>query len=114
VALAAKMIRHLRERDPYCVHCGIDQDLIPHHRRNRQMGGSKLLDRYDNLLMICSGYNSQMESNARVARESREFGHKLGQWDGFESPVFDSIRVTWFVLDKSGNKTQCDPPIYLI
>jgi len=78
------------------------------------MGGSKLLDRYDNLLMICSGYNSQMESNARVARESREFGHKLGQWDEFDSPVFDCIKVTWFVINDLGDKTECNPPSYLI
>jgi len=28
--------------------------------------------------------------------------------------VFDQINVTWFMLDKTGNKTECDPPSYLI
>jgi hypothetical protein len=114
VALTRKMIIHLRERDPYCLHCGDDLHLVPHHRRNRGMGGSKSLDRYDNLLMICAAYNGLMESDAKVAEEARDLGHKLGQWQGFDNPVFDSITKEWFVLDKAGNKTPGSPPMYLI
>jgi len=33
----------LEKRDPYCVHCGETTDLVIHHRKNRGMGGSKVL-----------------------------------------------------------------------
>jgi hypothetical protein len=41
MAVTRKMSLQLRERDPYCVHCGGDDVLQVHHRRNRGMGGSK-------------------------------------------------------------------------
>ena len=112
--MKASELRKIRERDTYCVHCGTEDNLQIHHRRNRQMGGSKLLDRLDNLLRVCAELNYAMEANPNIAANARDMGWKLRQWDGFESPVFDSVQVKWFVLDQQGNKTQCDPPAYLI
>ena len=104
------MLRRLRKRDPYCLHCGDTETLVPHHRRNRQMGGSKLLDRLDNLMMICSYYNGAMESNAVVAENARTYGHKLSSWDDFDTPVFDECTGEWYRLDIQGGKSLADSP----
>jgi hypothetical protein len=41
------------------------------------MGGSKLLDTPDNLMMVCSAYNMAMESSAVIAAQARAWNHKL-------------------------------------
>jgi hypothetical protein len=104
------MLRRLRKRDPYCLHCGDTETLVPHHRRNRQMGGSKLLDRLDNLMMICSYYNGAMESNGVVAENARRYGHKLTSWQDFDAPVFDECTGEWYRLDIQGGKSLADSP----
>ena len=106
MAITQKMVQKLRERDPYCLHCGENVQLQMHHRRNRAMGGSKLLDRYDNLLRVCAALNYAMESDAEVAQEALENGWKLKSWDDFSKPVFDKMAHTWWHLDKDGNKTE--------
>jgi hypothetical protein len=109
-----KTITTLRKRDPYCWHCGTTDGLAPHHRRNRQMGGSKLLDGLDNLMMVCSVYNGLMESDAAVASAARDYGHKLNSWSDFATPVFDLTNQTWYRLDNKGNKEPVEAPNYLI
>lgn len=104
----------VRQRDSHCPHCGESENLVVHHRRNRQMGGSKILDRPDNLLMICAAWNVEIESNADAANQARDWGHKLNSWDGFDTPVFDKPQCVWFQLDQFGGKQSCDPPLYLI
>lgn len=101
-------MRKLRARDLHCWHCGIDQGLVPHHRRNRQMGGSKLLDGLDNLLLVCSQYNGAMESDPEVAAQARQDGHKLGSWESFARAVFDYADGCWYELDTSGQKRKVD------
>jgi hypothetical protein len=108
------ILRRLRQRDRYCWHCGSDEDLVPHHRRNRGMGGSKLLDRLDNLIMVCGLYNGAMESDSAVAMLARDLGHKLSSWQTFDSPVFDKVARLWFVLTSDGRKEITEPPQYLI
>jgi hypothetical protein len=114
MAITQKQARLLRERDPYCVHCGVDTDLVWHHRKNRQAGGSKLLDRLDNIIMVCSLYNGLMESDADVANQAREYGHKLRSWDDFSTPLLDTITGTWYLVDEKGNKGETEPPSFLI
>lgn len=114
MALTQKQIKTLWERDAYCLHCGADSGLQVHHRRNRQMGGSKLLDRFDNLLRVCPWLNYAMESDAVVAQDARDNGWKLGQWDGFDTPVYDKMQGTWFLLDDKGNKFPTTPPMFLV
>lgn len=109
----AGMKRTLQKRDPYCIHCGEDVDLVIHHRKNRGMGGSKELDRLSNLMRVCSWYNSFMESSATSAEMARENGHKLRQWDDFSEPVKDETTGIWYVLDDKGNKTETDEPFSL-
>ena len=96
----------LKARDPYCWHCGQDWDLVIHHRKNRQMGGSSLLDHYTNLMMVCEQYNFQMEANAVAAQEAKEWGHKLESWEKFTEPVFDRCNGIWYELRDDGTKVE--------
>jgi len=78
------------------------------------MGGSKLLDRLDNLLLVCASYNGAMESDWVIANQARDFGHKLSSWNDFSNPVFDKPSRIWYFLDDRGDKTEVDAPSYLI
>jgi hypothetical protein len=100
----------LAQRDPYCLHCGEINDLVIHHRKNRGMGGSKLLDNMSNLLRICNEYNVAMESVSVRADAARELGHKLRQWDDTSAPVKDECDGMWYILDDVGNKTLTEEP----
>jgi 5-methylcytosine-specific restriction endonuclease McrA len=98
----------LKKRDPYCIHCGDSDDLVIHHRKNRGMGGSKLLDHYQNLLMVCQDYNFRMESHSVVAEDARRWGHKLESWADFSEPVLDRCNGLWYQLEQDGTKTVVD------
>lgn len=114
MALTKAMLDKLRSRDKLCWHCGENDDLVPHHRRNRGMGGSKQLDRLDNLMMVCAIYNGMMESDSATARNARDLGHKLNSWQEFSEPVFDTPNRTWYVLTSKGEKLETEPPQHLI
>lgn len=107
-------LKKLRERDKYCWHCGAESDLVPHHRANRGMGGSKALDNLQNVILICSAYNGEMESNADTAALARDLGHKLSKFMSPSAPVFDKFSYRWYFLDDKGNKAETEPPNYLI
>jgi hypothetical protein len=107
--LKKSLLKTLINRDDHCWHCGTETDLVPHHRKNRGAGGSKLLDHCANLLMVCSHYNFLMEADASVAAQARVYKHKLRQTDTFYEPVFDRLLGVWFILDKEGNKNAIDP-----
>jgi hypothetical protein len=81
---------------------------VVHHRINRGMGGSKLLDTPDNLMAVCSRYNGDMESLPRVAAQARGWGHKLAVWEDTARPVFDATGFTWWVLLPDGTKVESD------
>lgn len=108
MAIPKKTLKLIQARDGHCWHCGQTEDLVPHHRKGRGMGGSKLLDRADNLLMVCAIYNGEMEAVPRVARGARGWGHKLAQWENFDKPVFDCVEFNWYVLTESGEKVDLE------
>jgi len=110
----AKDLKKLRQRDDHCWDCGETENLVPHHRANRGMGGSKSLDNYQNVILVCADYNGLMESNAIIANEARDYGHKLSKFITEGRPVFDKPLRTWFYLDSEGGKVKTDPPSYMI
>ena len=110
MTITAHVRKKLKTRDPYCLHCGDDANLVVHHRKNRQMGGSKLLDHYSNLLMVCESYNFRMEASEVIAEDARKFGHKLSSWQDFSEPVYDECNGNWYVLNDDGTKSVVDSP----
>jgi hypothetical protein len=105
VAVPKKVLKLVQARDSHCWHCGLEEDLVPHHRINRGMGGSKLLDTPDNLLLVCSRWNGDMESDAELAATARGWGHKLPAWESLELPVFDRMGGWWYLLP-DGTKVE--------
>ena len=87
---------------------------MPHHRANRGIGGSRVLDGLQNLILVCAAYNGAMESDADVAMQARDYGHKLSKFMSPVAPVFDVWARKWYVLDEKGGKFQTEPPSYLI
>lgn len=93
-----------------CWHCGTEEGLNVHHRANKGMGGSKLLDRMSNLALICNEFNVSMESYLPHAREARNRGIKISReaipW---EVPIkrFDSRE---FLLDDFGKMHEVTQP----
>jgi len=66
--LNPKAFAKFLNRDKACVHCGTtDSTLIPQHRINRGMGGSKLLNKPSNIVVLCSAFNGLIEANAEAA-----------------------------------------------
>lgn len=78
------------------------------------MGSSKVLDTLQNVILVCAQYNGAMESDASVANEARDLGHKLSKFASPTAPVFDNWAKRWYVLDEKGNKYETEPPSYLI
>jgi hypothetical protein len=113
MTLSPYIRRKLEQRDPYCLHCGETDDLVIHHRKNRGMGGSKLLDVYENLLRVCNYYNGQMEADSQVAEQAREWGHKLESWQGFNELVYDRCDGEWYELKPDGTKESYWKPTQL-
>lgn len=71
------------------------------------MGGSKLLDTLDNLMMVCAIYNGAMESDVRVAQQARAWNHKLPIWEKVNLPVFDRAGGWWY-LQPDGTKERAN------
>ena len=105
------MMKTLLLRDKYCVHCGQTEYLVPHHRKNRGMGGSKLLDIFPNLMLVCAEYNFAMESDWQIANQARSWKHKLRSTDHPSEPVFDNIAGAWFELKIDGTKREIENAI---
>lgn len=104
--MTPKQFQRFLNRDKHCLHCGTDTTLIPQHRINRGMGGSKKRDTPSNIIVLCAAFNGLIESDADAAEMARLSGWKLYSWDNpAETPVFDNNLDKWFVLDeKFGRK----------
>lgn len=112
--MKAKDVQILRRRDQWCWDCGETDNLVPHHRANRGMGGSKIADNLQNVILVCAEYNGLMESDAGVANKARDLGHKLSKFLSPGEPCFDNYLKQWFYLNLKGDKVQTEPPNYLI
>lgn len=93
-------------RDKACVHCGTtDGTLVPNHRMNRGMGGSKERNRPSNIVVLCSAFNGLIEANASAAALAIKHGIKLQSWqDPLSTPVWYASESAWFLLDDEGNR----------
>jgi hypothetical protein len=105
MAIPAKTRKLIEARDDHCYHCGTTESLQIHHRRNKGIGGSKLLDMPDNLMRVCAAWNYGMESDPKVARAARAWNHKLPIWERENLPVFD-VGGGWWVLLPDGTKVE--------
>lgn len=112
--MKAADVQKLRKRDDHCWHCGTTEALVPHHRANRGMGGSRLLDTLQNVILVCAEYNGLMESDPETANRSRDLGHKLSKFLAPSEPCFDNVWRKWYYLDTKGEKHETEPPQYLI
>lgn len=106
-----KEFLRLLERDKRCVHCGsTGDDLIPHHRANRGMGGAgkdSPHNRPSNLLLLCSEANFLLEFDAKFAERGRFFGWKLSKFVvPAEFPAYDSYSATWFYLTDDWSRVE--------
>ena len=106
MSLTSKQFQKYLDRDKRCYHCGSsDSTLIPQHRINRGMGGSKKLDTPSNIIVFCSIANGLIESSSEQADLARQYGWKLERWqDTLLEPVFDLASGLWFVLDNTYNR----------
>jgi hypothetical protein len=99
------LLKLLLDRDKHCWHCGDTETLVPHHRKNRGMGGrGNSLNTPANLILVCARYNLEMESDSKVMVSALVRGHKLRQTDSFFEPIFDNVTNQWFILDNEGRK----------
>ena len=95
-----KTFAKLLERDVSCVHCGaLTETLIPHHRANRGMGGSKERDVPSNIVLLCAEANARLESDWRFASYGRKMGWKVStHGDPKMRAVFHAGFDEWRVL----------------
>lgn len=75
------------------------------------MGGDKtagkLANQPSNILAVCTGLNSEMESNSIVAQMARDYGWKLSRAEDPETtPIYDAVTGKWYLLDNSYNKKE--------
>lgn len=99
------------ERDGHkCLHCATTEGLVPQHRRNRGMGGSKLRDVPSNIIVLCSGYNYLIEADEQAARQAVAYGWKVVGMDSpLMVPVYDRGAQGWFLLDDNYRRVATSP-----
>ena len=91
-------------RDLHCP-CGCsgrEDTFVPQHRINRGMGGSRVLDRPANVIVMCSVMNGLIESDPNMAEAARTWGWKLSRWQVPEDePFYDLATGTWNLIDNT-------------
>lgn len=93
-------------RDGHCLHCGTTETLVPQHRSNRGMGGSKKQSPA-NIIVLCALYNGLIESDAKAAGMALRFGYKLSRYDNpFDKPVYDAVDNTWYFLNDDFTRSE--------
>ena len=100
MTMPAREFRKYLERDGgQCYSCGATAGLVPQHRVNRGMGGSRDRDVPSNIITFCGQCNGLIEADADAADRARYWGWKLRPWDDpFTEPIYDRPTQTWFYL----------------
>lgn len=94
-------------RDKHCLHCGTTETLVPNHRANRGMGGSKKRDVPSNIVVLCARINGEIESDAIMAEVARQYGWKLKTWqEPLGAPVLDLPSGKWYLLTDSFTRNE--------
>jgi hypothetical protein len=98
------------DRDVACPHCGTTgPELVPQHRLNRGMGGSKERHRPSNIIAFCAIGNGQMEASSTFASLCRGYGWKLyAHQDPTKTPV--RLWDGWYLLDDNFGKARTSEP----
>lgn len=107
--MRAKDFAKILQRDQYrCYHCGkSDETLIPQHRVNRGMGGSKTRNNPSNLITLCSYFNGAVEASEAAQTLAKRMGWKCESWqDTREAAVYDFSAGVWYKLDDSYTRQQ--------
>jgi len=105
-----KQFQRYLDRDKHCLHCGTDTTLVPNHRANRGMGGSKVRDVPSNIVVLCAAFNGLIEADEQAAEFARLRGWKLYSWEDPSTPVFDAGLRQWFVIDDNYQRAETVSP----
>lgn len=102
--------RYLERDGGKCLHCGATEGLVPQHRQNRGMGGSKLRNLPSNIIVFCSTMNNAIEADARLAADAVAYGWKVQSFDDpAMTPVYDRTAQGWFLLDDYYGREATQP-----
>lgn len=102
--------RYLERDGGKCLHCGTTEGLVPQHRANRGMGGSKMRNLPSNIIVLCSAVNGDIESDPDLASKARAYGWKLRPFDDpTMTPVYDVTAQGWFLLDDYYGREATQP-----
>lgn len=111
MSLTKRQFAKYLARDLHCP-CGCmgrEDTYVPQHRAGRGMGGSKLLDRTANIMVLCSELNGRIESDADLAEQARAFGWKLYRHQVPEDePIYDRVTGEWYLLDNDFQRTKLE------
>lgn len=106
----------LKNRDETCVATGQETDrLIPNHRIDRGMGGSKLLDNPENLVLMDSIINGLITHDKDWERKAFKYGWSLESWqDPATEPFYHIGLHQWVQPDGDWNLLPARIPARLI
>ncbi len=109
-----KQVQQMRDRDgDVCAWTGVNTGrLVPQHRSNRGMGGSKAANRVENGLLLDSLINGLIESDPTYQREAIRRGIKISlHADPLLVPVFLAAEQAWYLLAADGTKTRVNKEV---
>lgn len=106
MAVPKRLLRLLQMRDALtCQWCGAEHStlegspLVPHHRRNRGMGGGT--DRLSELVLVCSSHNGAFEDGLRDEPVAR--GFRIPRNTNVDSEtvlLIDYANRAWMLTDR--------------
>ena len=105
--MTQKQFRKYLDRDESCWHCGATETVVPHHRVNRGMGGSKKREVPSNVIVMCSLFNGLMESQSNSALAAIQYGWKSPAYaTPTEQPVYNMNDGCWYRLTDDYRKER--------